>query len=102
MRRKITEAERRQFFAELDRSGESTWRVAQRLGLSPKTAYRWVAARREALPKFARVVPAPAPEVTHQRRGITIELGAARIVVENDFEPSLLRAVVAALREEET
>ena len=98
MRRRFTEAERRRFLAELKRSGDSIWKVAQRLELNPTTAYRWAEARQDDAPTFVRVVRStPA-----RGGGVAIEVGAARVVVEAEFDPSLLRAVVAALSEMET
>ena len=101
MRRKFTESDRRRFYVELDRSGDTTWRVAQRLGLTSTTAYRWAAAREDAGPTFARVLRSTAE---HDARpgGVSIEVGAARIVVESEFEPALLRAIVRALSEVES
>ncbi len=99
MRRKFTELDRRRFFVELDRSGESNWGVARRLGLTPTTAHRWVAAREDEGPTFALAVRSAAEAMPIGSGGVTIEVGGARIVVGSDFEPSLLRAVVAALAE---
>jgi transposase-like protein len=98
MRRRFTEADRRRFYAELERSGESAWRVAHRLGLNPNTAYRWVAGREVSGPVFAKVVRSkPEP----QRSAIAIEVGSVRVVVDGAFDPDVLRAVVNALSGDE-
>ncbi len=99
MRRKFTETERRRFFAELDRSGESAGRVAQRLGLNASTAYRWAASRVGDGPTFARVVRSADVVEPDHPSSLAIEVGAVRIVVEPRFDPKLLRAVVVALSE---
>lgn len=91
MRRKFTETERRRFFAELDRSGESAGRVARRLGLNARTAYRWAASRTDDGPTFARVVRSADTHELARFSSIAIEVGAARIVIEAEFDPKLLR-----------
>ena len=102
MRRKFTETERRRFFAELDRSGESAGRVARRLGLNASTAYRWAASRVDDGPTFARVVRAADVQASSGPSCLVVEVGSARIVVEPEFDPKLLRAVVVALSEVES
>jgi hypothetical protein len=100
VRRKFTDADRQGFFAELERSGESTWKVAQRLGITTTTAYRWVGGRRREVPTFVRVVRSrPAVEPERQADPIIVAVGSARIAVEHGFDAALLRAVVEALAE---
>jgi transposase-like protein len=95
MRRRFSDADRQRFFVELDRSGESVWRVAHRLGLSPNSAYRWLEARKQVGPVFARVLRS----VSESPAELAVQVGAARIVVSPAFDPDLLRAVVRALSE---
>lgn len=102
MRKKFTETERRRFFAELDGSGESAGRVARRLGLNASTAYRWAASRADDGTTFVRVVRSEDVRESARASSLAIDVGAARIVVESEFDPKLLRAVVAALSEVES
>ena len=98
MRRRFSEADRQRFFAELDRSGESAWRVAHRLGLNPTTAYRWLEGRKETGPAFARLLRSSSAE---SPAGLAVQVGSVRIQVGPSFDPQLLRAVVHALSEDE-
>jgi transposase-like protein len=88
MRRRFSDADRQRSFVELDRSGESAWRVAHRLSLSPNSAYRWLEARKEAGPVFARVLRSDSESPAE----LAVQVGAARILVSPSFDPELLRA----------
>ncbi len=79
-----------------------TWSVARRLGVTPTTACRWVAERQDQPPTFARLVRSSVRPEEPRRSGVTIAVGAARILVEPEFDPALLRDVVAALSEVES
>jgi len=67
------------------------------MGITPSTAYLWMKAVAPATsaPVFARVVPAQAKAVPVSR--LLLEVGGAKLHVECDFDPSLLRQVVTAL-----
>jgi hypothetical protein len=67
------------------------------MGVTPSTAYLWMKAAAPAMgaPVFARVVPAQWTAVPARR--IVLEVGGAKLHVESDFDPALLRQVVAAL-----
>jgi transposase-like protein len=100
MRRKFTAAEKQRFLAELKASGETPWRFAQRVGITPGTLYRWVEKPlASAAPRFARLVTErrarPTTGVTAGR--IAVQVGNASVQVEPGFDAVLLRAVVAAL-----
>lgn len=72
-------------------SGESAYRFAQRSGVALNSLRRWASAVPEEARflrlEVARSVPA----------SISVEVGVARVVVEQGFDPALLRAVVEAL-----
>jgi transposase-like protein len=98
MRKRYTAEQRQQLIAEVRATGERAGAVAKRMGVTPSTAYLWMkgAAPATSAPVFARVVPAQstkAAPVTH----MVLEVGAAKLHVERDFDPDLLRQVVAAL-----
>jgi len=100
MRRRFNEADRQRYLAELKESGETPWRFAGRVGISPGTLYRWMKARPSQLtPRFARLVreqrSARAEEVSP--RGVSVRVGEARVEVERGFDAELLRAVIDAL-----
>lgn len=84
--------------AEVRATGERASVVAKRMGVTPSTAYLWMksAAEGTAAPVFARVVPAKSTRtapVSH----MVLEIGGAKLHVAPDFDPALLRQVVAAL-----
>lgn len=76
--------------------------LARRLGLNASTAYRWAASRADDGPTFARVVRSADADEPARFSCLAIEVGAARIVVEAEFDAKLLRAVVDALSEVES
>lgn len=82
--------------AEVRATGERAGVVAKRMGITPSTAYLWMkaAAPATSAPMFARVVPAPA---TKTASSMVLEVGGAKLHLEHDFDPALLRQVVAAL-----
>lgn len=82
--------------AEVRATGERAGVVARRMGITPSTAYLWVKSTAPATsaPVFARVVrEASTVPVSH----LLLEVGGAKLHVERDFDPALLRQVVAAL-----
>ena len=101
MRKRYTAADREHFLAELARSGETPRAVAERIGVDVSTAYRWRRAsgapfkpRKRKQPAFARLMPKTSKEATG---ALVVQVGAAKIRVEPDFDAALLRAVVSAL-----
>ena len=105
MKKHYTEAQRAELVALVARGEASPRAAAARLGVSESTAYYWLKRRgRQAValvvakprpiatPAFARLVPA-----TKASAAITVWVGDAAIAVAHDFDPELLRAVVAAL-----
>lgn len=84
---------------ELETSDEPIAQVARRHGVAANTAYKWLhhaRAKRDSTAatstvKFARVVP------KSQAGQIAVCVGDARIEVAGEFDPELLRRVVAAL-----
>ena len=97
MRKRYTAEQRERLIAEV-RTGERAGVVAKRMGITPSTAYLWMkaAAPAKSAPVFARVVPAQSIEATPTSR-MVLEVGGAKLYVERDFDPALLRQVVAAL-----
>jgi transposase-like protein len=97
MRKRYTAEQRERLIAEV-RTGERAGVVAKRMGIAPSTAYLWMkaAAPATSAPVFARVVPAQSIEATPTSR-MVLEVGGAKLHVERDFDPALLRQVVAAL-----
>jgi hypothetical protein len=91
MPRHRTKEERARVVQAWRASGESAYGFAQRSGVALNSLKRWAAATPEE-PRFLRLEVAK--PVT---RPIAVEVGAARVVVEQGFEPALLRAVVEAL-----
>jgi transposase-like protein len=98
MRKRYTAEQRAQLIAEVEATGERAGVVAKRMGVTPSTAYLWMkaAAPATSAPVFARVVPARSAKTTPAAQ-IVLEVGGARVRVERDFDPSLLRQVIAAL-----
>jgi transposase-like protein len=98
MRKRYTAEQRAQLIAEVRATGEGAGVVARRMGITPSTAYLWLKSTAPATsaPVFARVVRAPSTNtvpVSH----LLLEVGGAKLRVERDFDPALLRQVVAAL-----
>lgn len=98
MRKRYTTEQREKLIAEVRATGESAGVVAKRLGITPSTAYLWLkpAAPAVSTPVFARVVPERSTQAAPASR-IVLEVGGAKLHVERDFDPALLRQVVAAL-----
>jgi transposase-like protein len=94
MRNKYT-AEQREKLIEEVRSGARVSDVAKRIGVAPSAAYAWLkaagATAARKTPVFARLLPAqPAGR-------IELEIVGVKVHVAPDFDPVLLRQVVAAL-----
>jgi transposase-like protein len=98
MRKRYTAEQREKLVAEVRATGARASEVAKRMGVTPSTAYLWMKAVAPAAsaPVFARVVPAQSTAPVPARR-IVLEVGGAKLHVESDFDPALLRQVVAAL-----
>lgn len=98
MRKRYTAEQREQLIAEVRATGDRAGVVARRMGVTPSTAYLWMKALAPApsAPVFARVVPARAPKAA-PASGLVIQVGGAKLHVERDFDPALLRQVVAVL-----
>jgi len=98
MRKRYTAEQREQLIAEVLATGQSAGVVAKRMGITPSTAYLWIkpAARATGAPVFARVVPTWSSK-TEPVSHMVLEVGGAKLHVERDFDPALLRRVVAAL-----
>jgi len=98
VRNKYT-AEQREKLVEVVRStGARVSDVAKRMGVAPSAAYVWLkrskpAAPAPSVPVFARLMPAPSAMTSR----LVLELGAVKVHVDADFDPLLLRQVVAAL-----
>jgi transposase-like protein len=100
MRRKFVESDKQRYLAELKESGETPWRFARRVGISPGTLYRWMKTRTaQPTPRFARLVPErrSAGANTVLPSGVSIRVGEARVEVESGFDAELLRAVLDVL-----
>jgi transposase-like protein len=96
MRKRYTAEQRERLVAEVRRTGDSVRVVAERLGVTPSSAYLWMKEATEARPStpvFARVVPSG----TTVGQSVTLEVGRARVRVEVGFDAELLRQVVSAL-----
>ncbi len=98
MRKRYTAEQRDKLIAEVRATGERAGQVAKRMGVTPSTAYLWMkaAAPATSAPVFARVVPAHSTKTAPASR-MVLEVGSAKLHVERDFDPALLRQVVAAL-----
>ena len=98
MRKRYTAEQREQLVAEVRATGERASVVAKRMGVTPSTAYLWMkaAAPAPSAPVFARVVPARSAKTIPAMR-LMLEVGGAKLHIERDFDPALLRQVVAAL-----
>jgi transposase-like protein len=98
MRKRYTAEQREKLIAKVRATGDSGGVVAKRMGITPSTAYLWLnpATPAASAPVFARVVPAHAIKAA-PARSIVLEVGGAKLHVERDFDPALLRQVVAAL-----
>jgi transposase-like protein len=97
MRKRYTAEQRERLIAEV-RTGERAGVVAKRMGITPSTAYLWLkaAAPATSTPVFARVVPAQSIKATPTSH-MVVEVCGVKLHVERDFDPALLRQVVAAL-----
>lgn len=98
MRKSYTAEQRESLVAEVRATGARAGEVARRMGVTPSTAYLWMkaAAPVTTAPVFARVVPAQRTMAAPGGR-LVLEVGGAKLHVESDFDPALLRQVVAAL-----
>lgn len=77
-------------------SGQLAEDFANSIGFAPSTLRRWASQLgRSQAPRFVELVPQAS--VPPERRNMVVEVGAARIRVEQGFDPSLLAAVVGAL-----
>lgn len=77
-------------------SGLTPADFAHSRGLNPSTLSWWITRlKREPAPHFVQLLPRPATKVAS--RPLLVEVGAARIVVEQGFDPALLSAVVSAI-----
>ena len=77
-------------------SGISMARFARERGYSHSTLEKWAQAVREedksiSAPRFVRLAAASVPSA------LVVEIGAARVRVEQGFDPGLLREVISAL-----
>jgi len=100
MRKRYTAADRARLLGEVKATGETARVVAERLGVTPSTAYLWLKAERASAekpvtPKFARVVR----EQEKQRAMVVVQVASVTIRVDVGFDAELLRSVVAALSE---
>ena len=99
MRRWRRAAEREREVEGWRASGLSAAQYAARRGYSTESLRRWTrkaaSSKEEAAPQFVRLEIAATP----RSRALVVEVGAARIVVEPEFDAEHLRAVVAALGE---
>lgn len=88
--------ERERLIDEVRASGEPVRVAAKRLGVPESTALYWMqCARRAEPPKFARAIPV----VRESDASLSIEVGGAVIRLDNSFDASLLREVIAVLKE---
>jgi transposase-like protein len=104
MRRKFTETDRQRYLEELKDSGETPWRFARRIGITPANLYRWMRLQQRCSgPKFARLVPErrSGEGCLVAARRISVQIGDALVHVETGFDAGLLRDVVAALGSKE-
>jgi hypothetical protein len=97
MRRRRGQAEQQREVAGWRASGQPAREYAARRGYAKESLERWArdagASQELTAPRFVRLeVVAEA-----QPRGLVVEVGAARIVVEPGFDAAHLRAIVAAL-----
>jgi transposase-like protein len=101
MRKRYAADQREQLIAEVRATGDRSGVVARRMGITPSTAYLWIKAVTPATsaPVFARVVPARATKTVPASR-IVLEVGGAKLHVERDFDPALLRQVSYPVRVE--
>ena len=100
MRRRFIESDKQRYLTELKESGETPWRFARRVGISPGTLYRWMKARpAQPTVRFARLVCERRSDRANgvSPSGVSVRVGAARVEVETGFDAELLRAVIDAL-----
>ena len=98
MRNKYTAEQRERLVGEVRATGARVSDVAKRMGVAPSAAYVWLkrskpTAPAPSLPVFARLMPAPSAMASR----MVLELGAVKLHVDANFDPALLRQVVAAL-----
>ncbi len=100
MAKRYSQRERAAFLEEVESTDDPIAQVARRHRVTPNTAYNWITRAQttrasepaEAKPlAFARLIP------ESQSSSISVHIGAARIDVRGDFDPAVLRRVVAAL-----
>lgn len=101
MRKRYTAADRERLLGEVKATGETARAVAERLGVTPSTAYLWLKAEKAPAekartPKFARVVR----QAEKPRGVVVVQVASVTIRVETGFDAELLRSVVVALSEE--
>ncbi len=96
MRKRYTAEQRERLIAEV-RAGERVAVVAARMGVGVSAAYLWVkeAGAAPKSPRFARVVPTAAVSAS-----VVLEVGRARVRVQDGFDVALLHQVVSALSDE--
>jgi transposase-like protein len=96
MVRKKSKSEKRAEVEAWRASGISLVRFASERGYSRSALEKWAQAVREedkalSAPRFVRLAAASMPSA------LVVEIGAARVRVEQGFDPGLLREVISAL-----
>lgn len=105
MKRRFSAEEKQRYLTEYAASDEALAAFAKRTGLSPKTLYSWVSplskkkSTKGRKPKFAQLWPSETP-IRAAKSTLRIAVGGGLIEVDEGFNPTLLRAVVAALSSE--
>ena len=98
MARRYSKRERAAFLEEVESTDDPIVDVARRHGVTPNTAYNWIKrARAERKPTPAPSVPFARLVPESQSGGVTVRVGAARVDVTGEFDPVVLRRVIAAL-----
>jgi len=98
MRKRYTAADLERFLGEVKATGETARVIAERLGVTPSTAYLWLKAEKAPAekarsPRFARVVR----QAEKPRGVLVVQVASVTIHVEAGFDAELLRNVVEAL-----
>lgn len=95
MRKIFGHGDRAELVAAVKR-GEAVASVANRIGVTPATAYAWLRKAREGSRESA-VQPTFLELVTSGSTGLMVRIGFAEIEVRPGFDADLLRAIVAVL-----
>lgn len=103
MRRIFSDKERNELIESVLGGRASVVEAAAKIGVAASTGYAWVKdARKRSVspsPSFVQVVRARAPDVED---GICVRVAGAEVCVRRGFDADVLRAVVAALRKEQS